>query len=138
MMVFRATGSADAFRFFLELHIMIEMNDVNHLMLQRVVDIIRKQLMILFRKDYLLSTPNIDSGSQKPVGIADAGHWQLAGKVSYIIEPKAFVKLFYGRQLAVRLRYCRHNRLFQRWREQIIIGLCHCCLSFFSGHGEPT
>ena len=80
-MRFRLDGSANTLRLALEIGIVVEMDDMNHLMLEGVVDILGEQLVIFARQHDFDAAADILPGAKHPRRIAYPRRRQFTGKV---------------------------------------------------------
>ena len=90
-MRFCFVGRSDASRFLLEITIVIEVEKMDHLMLERIVNILREEVVIFPRQHDFLPITDEQTSGKESVGIADARHRQFAGKELDVEKPEATV-----------------------------------------------
>ncbi len=130
--------SANARGLALEISIVIEVNDMDHLMLERVIDVFRKQLMILARKHDLYPAADVLARAQHPRRVANPRRWELTRKILYVKMMKSIIQFINRWQYPVTW-FLRLGRLYQkRLLEQAEIGRQRIGTAFFPVHGRLT
>ena len=88
-----ATSGADSLGFFAKIAVMVEMNQVDHFVLESIVDFPGKKLVVSLGDDDLVVVAQIETGGQETAGIPDLRCRQFAGEILDIEQAETVVKL---------------------------------------------